>query len=107
MVGSVFRVVFTRNAQLRRKQIHAFEQRLNGEPYAHKIQQAINKSAAELEKFPEAHPNYLEHNSGYEVKYTKAKSYKILFQVLKKVNVVIILTIRNDAENPDNIRKEI
>ena len=58
-------------------------------------------------ELPDAHPNYLDQDSDYTVKYTKALDYKILFHVIKKVGNVIILTIRNDAEDPDKIKGEV
>lgn len=107
MVGKIFRVIFTRYAQRRRQQINDFEEKLNGKRYARKVQRAIDKESQKLEKLPEAHPTYEDHDSDYEVKYTKALDYKILFRVLKKVGEVIILTIRNDAEDPDKIKDEV
>jgi len=107
MVRKVFRVIFTRYAQRRRQQIFDFEKNLNGKHYAREVQRAIDKESQKLQNLPEAHPTYLNHDSNYEIKYTKALDYKIMFQVLKKVGEVIILTIRNDAEDPDKIRDEV
>lgn len=107
MVGNIFRVIFTRYAQRRRREIFDFEENLNGRRYARKVQRAIDTEARKLEKLPESHPAYLDHDSDYEVKYTKALDYKILFRILKKVGEVIILTIRNDAEDPDKIKDEV
>ena len=107
MVGKIFRVIFTRYAQRRRRQINDFEEKVNGKRYALKVQKAIDTEAKKLEQLPEANPTYEDHDSDYEVKYTKARGYKILFRVLKKVGDVVILTIRNDAENPDKIRDEV
>jgi plasmid stabilization system protein ParE len=107
MVGKKYRVLFTRYAQRRRQQINDFEENLNGKHCALKIQRTIDRESQKLEKLPEAHPIYEYHDSDYEVRYTKALDYKILFRVLKKVGEVIILTIRNDAENPNKIRDEV
>ncbi|WP_367389321.1 hypothetical protein [Lewinella sp. LCG006] len=49
----------------------------------------------------------MDHDSDHEIKYTKALDYKILFRVHKKIGEVIILTIRNDAENPEKIQNEV
>jgi plasmid stabilization system protein ParE len=107
MVGKIFRVLFTRYAQRRRQQINNFEEQVNGKRYARKVQRSIDKASKKLEKLPEAHPTYDDHDSDYEIKYIKARNYKILFRVLKKVGEVIILTIRNDAEDPDKIKDDI
>ena len=77
-------MIFTRYAQRRRQQINDFEENLNGKRYARKVQRAIDKESQKLEKFPEAHPTYEDHDSDYEVKYTKALDYKILFSVWPK-----------------------
>lgn len=107
MVGSIFRVIFTRYAQRRRREIFDFEEKLNGRRYAQKVQRSIDKQAKKLEKLPGAYPPYLDHDSEYEVRFTNALEYKILFTILKNVGDVIILTIRNDAEHPDKIRDEL
>jgi len=107
MAGKIFRVIFTWYAQRRRQQINDFEENLNGKRYARKVQRTIDEASRKLEKLPEAHPIYEDHDSDYEVRYTKALDYKILFRILKKVGEVIILTIRNDAEYPDKIRDEV
>ena len=107
MVGKIFRVVFTRYAQRRRQQIFDFEETLNGKYYARKVQRAIDEESQKLKKLPESHPTYFDHDSDHEIKYTKALDYKILFRVYKKIGEVIILTIRNDAENPEKIQDEV
>jgi plasmid stabilization system protein ParE len=107
MVGKAFRVIFTRYAQRRRREIFDFEEKLNGKRYAEKVQRAIDKEAKKLEKMPEANPLYLGHDSKHEVRYTKALDYKILFAVFKKTSEVVVLTIRNDAEDPDKIKGEL
>ena len=38
---------------------------------------------------------------------TKAWSYKIIFTVLKKLGEVIIVTIRHDKEDPDNVLDDL
>ena len=45
MVGKAFRVIFTRYAQRRRREIFDFEEKLNGKRYAEKVQRAIDKEA--------------------------------------------------------------
>lgn len=106
MVGKVFRVIITRYAQRRRRQVFDFEEDVNGTDYARKVQQEIDEEMKKLENLPEANPLYLDHDKDYKVRYTKACGYKILFRVLKKVSEVIVLTIRNDAEDPDTVRKD-
>ena len=107
MVGKIFRVIFTGYAQRRRRQINDFETKARGQGQARKVQREITKQASKLEKLPNAHPLYLDHDEDYEVKYHKAFDYKIIFRIFKKAGEVIILTIRNDAEDPSKIKDEL
>lgn len=106
MVGKVFQIVLARHAQSRRREIFDFEEKLNGRRHAQKVQRAIDREARKLEKMPESKPPYLNHDGGHEVRYTKALDYKILFIASKEDSEVTILTIRNDAEDPDKIKGE-
>jgi plasmid stabilization system protein ParE len=63
MVGKIYRVIFTRYAQHRRREIFDFEEKLNGRRYAQKVQRAIDEEADKLEKMPESNTPYLEHDS--------------------------------------------
>jgi hypothetical protein len=51
MVGKIYRVVFTRYAQNRRREVYHFEERINGKRYAKKIQQLISEATGKLESF--------------------------------------------------------
>jgi plasmid stabilization system protein ParE len=107
MVGKTYKVLFTRLAHRRRKEIYHFELSLNGQAYARRVQKAIGEASKKLETFPQAFPNYTYHDTDFEIKYTKALDYKILFRVMKDSSEVIILSIRNDAENPEKIKTEL
>ncbi|MFK8164392.1 MAG: hypothetical protein AB8H12_18250 [Lewinella sp.] len=98
MAGRIFRVLFSGFARRRVRQIHNFEEQVNGNKRASAVQKEILKQAAELENLPGSNPPYLDAEDD-EVHYRKAFSYKIIFQVLKKAGEVFILTIRNDAED--------
>jgi len=43
----------------------------------------------------------------FEVRYTKAWSYKIIFRILNPLNIVHILTIRHDKEAPEEVKKDL
>jgi len=107
MVAHRFQVLYTSYAQQRRKEIYFSEIKLNGVKYARRVQKAIGMASRKLRTFPEACPNFLDHDADFEIKYTKALDYKILFRVIKSSSEVIILTLRNDAENPDTIKSEL
>lgn len=61
-----------------------------------------------LEKLPESKPKLsgMEHLD-YDVRYTKKWSYKIIFRVLNPQNIVRVLTIRHDKENPVHIEQDL
>ena len=107
MVGKLFRIILTGYAHRRRRQIHTFEEKVNGKRRARQVEREINKQAAKLEKSPEANPPYLDHNEDFEVRYRRAFDYKVIFRVFKKAGEVLILTIRNDAEDPSKIKDEL
>ncbi len=100
MVGKIFRVLFSGFARRRVRQIHDFEERVNGKKRAGAVRREILKQAAELEKLPSSNPPYLDGN-GQDIRYRKAFRYKIIFRVSNQSGEVIILTIRNDAEDPN------
>lgn len=106
MVGRILRVLFSGLARRRVRQIHDFEEQVNGDERADAVQQEILKQAAELENLPASNPPYL-YAEDEDVHYRKAFSYKIIFRVLKKAGEVFILTIRNDAEEPGKIKDEL
>jgi mRNA-degrading endonuclease RelE of RelBE toxin-antitoxin system len=107
MVGRIFRVLFTNNAQRRRGIIDDFETKKSGKRTAAKVQRAIDEAADRLEKLPEANPGYLldEEKTGYN--YNKAFGYKLIFKVFKKLGEVLIITIRHDNENPDEVNRDL
>ncbi|MFT6130482.1 MAG: plasmid stabilization system protein ParE [Neolewinella sp.] len=106
MVGKIFRVVFSGFARRRVRQIHNFEEEVNGRKRADAVQREILKQATELDKLPGANPPYLDAEDK-DIHYRKAFSYKIIFRVLKKAGEVFILTIRNDAEDTGKIKDEL
>ena len=106
MVRTVFRVIFSGFARRRMRQIHDFEENVNDKRRASTIGSEILKQAAELQKLPDANPNYLDADDT-DIRYRKAFSYKIIFRVLRKTGEVLILTVRNDAENPSKIKEEL
>ena len=107
MVGKVFRVLFARNAQRRRKIIDDFETRKSGKQRATKVQQAIDEAADRLEKLPKANPHYLIDGKKSGYRYSKALGYKVIFKIFPKVGDVLIITIRHDNEDPGEVEKDI
>lgn len=107
MVGRIFRVLFTNNAQRRRGIIDDFETKKGGKRTAAKVQRAIDKAADKLEKTPEANPIYLLDGEKTDYNYTKAFGYKLIFKLFKKVGDVLIVTIRHDREDPDDVRNDL
>lgn len=66
------------------------------------------RKARALEKNPESRslmPGT--ENREEEIRYTKAWSYKIIFEVLSLKYIVRILTVRHDKEDPDKILDDL
>ena len=108
MVGKTFKVIFTNKAQRRRQQIIDFEARRVSKAHALKVDREIRQSARKLKELPESHPplpNTEEIRP--RIRYAKAFSYKVVFTVFKKVSEVAVLTIRNDAEDTEEVLKDI
>ena len=106
MVGKLFRVIFSRKAKQRLKDISDYNTRTASSAVSKKIRQEIVKEARKLEKLPTSKPQLPDTDDyDYEVRYTKAWSFKIIFQVLG--NIVSILTVRHDKENPEDIKKDL
>jgi mRNA-degrading endonuclease RelE of RelBE toxin-antitoxin system len=107
MVGRIFRVLFTKNAQRRRGIIDDFETKKGGKRTAAKIQRAIDEAADRLEKLPGANPGYLLDGEKTDYNYTKAFGYKLFFKIFKKIGEVLIITIRHDNEDPDEVDRDL
>ena len=107
MVGQAFKVVFSRLAANRLQETSDFYQENVSPAAAGKVRKGIRDEAANLKKLPESKP-IMPGTEGAEhtIRYTKKWSYKIIFRVLKSTNVVRILTIRHDAEDPDDVLED-
>ena len=109
MVGKIFRVVFSKTARRRLKEeIDYVVQESKSKEVGRKVRKGILAEARKLEKLPGSKP----HLSGtedydYDVHYTKAWSYKIIFRILNPKNIVRILTIRHDKQLDENVRKDL
>ena len=108
MVGRIFRVIFSSKSRRRQQQIFDFEQKSAGTKHARRVQREIAKAARKLENLPESKPLLPDtEDEEKEYRYAKAFSYKIIFTVLKKVGEVFIITVRHDAEDPDDVRSDL
>lgn len=108
MVGQVFKVLFTSKAQRRRQAIIDFETRRVSKAHARKVDREIRQSARKLQELPESHPP-LPNTEEIEprIRYVKAFSYKVIFTVFKKVSEVVVLTVRNDAEDTEEVLRDL
>ena len=108
MVGKIFKVIFTSKARRRRQQIIDFETRRVSKAHARKVDREIRKSARKLKELPESHPPLADTEEiEPRIRYIKAFSYKVIFTVFKKVSEVVVLTIRNDAEDSDDVLNDV
>ena len=108
MVGRIFNVVFTQLANRRLNQIvDDLGQRASGS-VALRIRQDIIREAKRLEKLPNSRPKLPDTEAlDFEVRYTKSRKYKIIFRVVDHQDVVRVLSIRHDAEDPVSIRDDL
>jgi len=108
MLGRLFRVIFSRKAQRRLNQITDYQEDNVSATNARKVAREIRAAARKLERSPQACPILPgTEDEPEEIRYTKAWSYKIVFAVLKKVSEVIIVTIRHDKEDPDDVLDDL
>ena len=108
MVGKIFRVLFTRKALRRRNQIIDFETKRVSKAHARKVDREIRNAARKLEDLPESRPILPDtEDEESSIRYTKAFSYKIIFTVFKKISEVVIITIRNDAEDSEDVLNDL
>lgn len=107
MVNKLFRVAFSRIAKQRLREISDYTARTASPAVSRKVRRGILKEARKLEKLPASKPPLPgTEDYGYEVRYTKAWSYKIIFRIFNPKNLVRIMTIRHDAELGEDVRKD-
>ena len=108
MVDKLFRVAFSGIAKQRLREISDYTARAAYPAVSRKVRRGILKEAGKLEKFPASNPPLPgTEDYDYEVRYTKAWSYKIIFRVFNPENVVRVMTIRHDAELDEDVRKDL
>ena len=88
--------------------IFNFERKRISVVYARKVNREIRAVARKLELLPESLPR-LSGSEGEKqtIRYVKAFSYKIIFYVFKKEKKVVVITIRNDAEDPKDVMGDL
>lgn len=108
MVDRLFRVIISRKARRRLKEIGDYHREYASEEVCKKVRNKIIEQAEQLERNPERYtllPGT--EDMDYEVRYTKAWSYKIIFRIFPVKQLVRILTIFLDKQDPRNIRKDL
>ncbi len=100
MVGDRYELFFSDRFRRRVKRVLGFEARSKSEAYAHKLAVEIEAQLDKLERLPLIHPILDEYPGPEELRYTKVRSYKIVFEVHEEEKAVSIVTIRGDAEDP-------
>ena len=108
MVGKLFQVIFSSTAKKRLRDISDHYTSTASPAVGRKIRHGIVTEAKKLEKLPESNPVLPNtEDVNFEVRYSKAWSYKIIFRVLNPFNIVRILTIRHDKEAPEEVKKDL
>jgi|AntRauTorckE5430_2_1112549.scaffolds.fasta_scaffold03999_4 plasmid stabilization system protein ParE len=108
MLGQLFRVIFSRKAQRRLNQINDYQEENVSVSNARKVSGEIRNAARKLERSPQAYPILPgTGDESEEIRYTKAWSYKLIFTVFKKLGEVVVVTIRHDKEDPDDVLDDL
>ncbi len=106
MVGKIFKVIFSRKSQKQLKEISDYVAKNASPIQAKRVRKAIKKAGDDLEKLPKSKPIVPgTEDLPNKIRYTKKWSYKIIFRVIG--DIVRILTIRHDKENPEEIKKDL
>ncbi len=108
MVGTLFRVIFSRKARRRLRDISDYYTQTASPDVGRKVRQEIVDQTRKLENLPESKPIVPgTEDLDYEVRYIKAWSFKIIFRVLNPIRIVRILTIRHDKEDPEDVKGDL
>ena len=108
MVDQLFQIIFSHKAKQRIKEISDYYIQTTSPIVAQKIRNGIKEEARKLEKFPASKPKLPEaEDLSADIHYTKAWSFKLIFQIVNSTNTVRILTIRHDSEHPDDVKEDL
>jgi plasmid stabilization system protein ParE len=108
VVGKIFRVIFSRKSSRKLRGISDHLTENASSSVAANVTSEIRKEALKLEKLPGSKPTYPgTEDLEEDIRYTKKWSYKIIFEVLNPKNIVRILTVRHDAEDPEDILDDL
>ena len=108
MVGKLFRVMFSRLAKRRLKEITEHAADAKSKAVGQHVRHGILTEARKLEKLPGSRPVLPDTEKyDYKVYYAKAWNYKIIFRILDPRNIVRVLTIRHDKELDEEIRMDL
>lgn len=109
MVGKLFQVMFTRTSRQRLKEITDYVvEGTKSKAVGQHVRRGILAEAKKLEKLPGSKPILPDtEDYHYQVHYTKAWNYKIIFRVINPKNLVRILTIRHDKELDEDVRQDL
>jgi plasmid stabilization system protein ParE len=108
VVGKIFRVIFSRRSSKKLRETSDYLTRNASSSVARNVTSEIRKEALKLEKLPGSKPIYPgTEDLEEDIRYTKKWSYKIIFEVLNPKKIVRILTVRHDAEDPEDILDDL
>ena len=101
----IYQVVFSQKARNDLQRILNYYSQKTSIRLVQKIRKHFLNQAEALQRFPESKPTlkWVDEDLGYEVRYTKAWSYKIIFRISHINKTVRVLTIMHDKEDPENI----
>ena len=108
MIDRTFTVVFSTFAGNRIAQIAAYVEEIASVQQADRIVNELLDAAEKLSFLPESKP-ILPNTAHlpFVVRYTKSRSYKLIFRVELTSDTVRVLSIAHDAEDPERIIDEL
>lgn len=108
MIGRLFKVFFSSKARRDLDRLEAQHEDRISKANARKLRKGIETAAKKLERTPGARPILPDsEDHPMDIRYTKFWSYKIIFVVFKKAGEVLLLMIRNDAQDHDDTLEQL
>ena len=108
MVEWLYNVVLTKLARKKLTKIARDVAEHSSPATAKRVRKDLLGAAVKLENLPHSKPKLPgTEDLDYEVRYTKRRKYKIIFRILESLGLVRVLTIRHDAEDPDDVLNDI
>jgi len=103
VVNKLFKVVISRSARKRLKDVHDdYKTRSASPKVAKKVKDGLISEAKKLESLPASNPKLpIKKEVDPPFRYAKKWSFKIIFQIFQKKSTVRVIDFMHDKENPE------